>query len=65
MKLSTCGGVEENETVLVTVTGHTKIQPDTKLSDELFAGLAALRKCQHYTIRGNNTVEMNGSLLHL
>lgn len=60
MNLPTCGGVEENETMLVSVM---KIHPDTKLSDELFAGLAALKKCQHYTAGGNNTVESNRSIL--
>lgn len=62
MNLPTCGGVEKNETMLLSVTGYMKIQPDTKLSDRLFPGLAALWKSQHYTIRGNNTVEINGSI---
>ncbi len=58
----TCGEVEENETMPLLVMAYMEIQPDTKLSDGLFAGLAALRKCQHYIIRRNNTVEINGSI---
>lgn len=53
--------VEENETMLVSVKGHMKIRPGKKLSDWFIAGLAA-RKCQHYIIRGNNSVEINGSI---
>lgn len=48
--------------MLVSVMSHMKIQSDTKLSDWLFAGLVALGKCQHYIIRGNNSVEINGAI---
>lgn len=64
MNPPTCGWEGENETMLVSVTGHVKIQPDSKQSDGLFQQpwLAVLRKCHHYTLRGNNTVEINGSI---
>lgn len=58
---STCGGPEENERALVSVSGHMKIQLDKTLSDWFIAGGAA-RKCRHYITGGNNSPEINGSI---
>lgn len=56
-------GLEEKETMCVSVMCHMKIYSDTKLSDRLFAGLAALRKCQHNTEANN--IETSTGLISL